>query len=145
MKFIGYSPFDFKNKQHLVIVTELESNGSLGQILECERENKRILQWNGTTKLINLYGIVSGMKYLHSHDIMHLDLNPENIYLDDFLFSKIGDFGLSTRNHTTDTMKYLSTSGLKGIQHTYHLKFYNIMITQKAAMFMLLDSLPLKF
>lgn len=97
-----------------MIVTELALNGTLRHILDCEREHVHISQWKETKKLINVYGIASGMSYLHSHSIIHRDLNPTNIYLDDFLLPKIGDFGLSTKNHTADSMTYQSTSELRG-------------------------------
>lgn len=54
------------------------------------------------------------MSYLHSNNIIHRDLNPENIFLDEHLFPKIGDFGLSKREHSFDTMTYQSTAGMRG-------------------------------
>lgn len=35
---------------------------------------------------------------MHSKNIIHRCLNPENIYLTDILTPKLGDFGLSTSN-----------------------------------------------
>lgn len=43
-------------------------------------------------KLIIIYGVASAMSYLHSHKILHRDLKPDNILIDDFLFPKIADF-----------------------------------------------------
>jgi serine/threonine protein kinase len=40
-------------------------------------------------------GICHGLHYLHQEKIVHLDLNPANILLDDNLVAKIADFGLS--------------------------------------------------
>ncbi len=42
-----------------------------------------------------LYQIVTGLRYLHSANIMHRDLKPQNILLDRFLNVKICDFGLA--------------------------------------------------
>lgn len=42
------------------------------------------------------------------------ELQPSNIYLDDFLLPKIGDFGLSTRFYSQDNMAHQSMSGFKG-------------------------------
>ncbi len=41
------------------------------------------------------YQIVSAVCYLHSHHLVHGDLNPHNIFLTDTLDIKIGDFGLT--------------------------------------------------
>uniref|UniRef100_A0A453HHK4 non-specific serine/threonine protein kinase n=1 Tax=Aegilops tauschii subsp. strangulata TaxID=200361 RepID=A0A453HHK4_AEGTS len=40
-------------------------------------------------------GICKGLHYLHQNQILHLDLKPPNILLDDSMFPKIADFGLS--------------------------------------------------
>lgn len=42
--------------------------------------------------------IMNGLEYLHQHSIIHLDLKPENIFIQEErgqLTAKIGDFGLS--------------------------------------------------
>lgn len=104
LKFIGYSPVDFKKKHHPIIVTELAANGSLKYILDKIREKVIIPKWNDTIKLINIFGIASGMSYLHLKKILHRALSPENVFLDEYFFPKIGDFGLSTRDHTLKSL-----------------------------------------
>lgn len=41
--------------------------------------------------------IVSGMKYLHTHGILHRDLSLTNLLLTSDLHVKIADFGLATK------------------------------------------------
>ena len=55
------------------------------------------------------------MSYLHSLNILHRDLKTENIFLDEYLFPKIGDFGLSKElsEETTNT-GFENESGIKG-------------------------------
>ena len=113
LKFIGYSPIDFKKYRKPIIVTEYASNGPLSNILEIERMNNSISGWNDTKKLINIYGIASGMLYLHSHDIVHRSLKPSSIYLDEMLTPKIGDYGLSTYFMNSENITYQSISGMK--------------------------------
>ena len=95
LKFIGFSQNNFGNKSKPTIITEFAQNGCLDQVIELERMSLAMPNWNDTKKLINIFGIASGMKYLHSLNIIHRDLKPQNIFLDQFLFPKIGDFGLS--------------------------------------------------
>lgn len=38
-------------------------------------------------------GIANGMRYLHSHDMVHCDLKTANVVLDSELNAKITDFG----------------------------------------------------
>lgn len=44
-----------------------------------------------------IYQIIQGVKYLHDHRIIHRDLKLGNLFLNDDLNVKIGDFGLATR------------------------------------------------
>ncbi|KAL1122600.1 hypothetical protein AAG570_002930 [Ranatra chinensis] len=41
--------------------------------------------------------VVTGVKYLHSKNIVHGDLKPANLFISDWARLKIGDFGLSAR------------------------------------------------
>lgn len=40
-------------------------------------------------------GICESLHYLHEKHIVHADLKPDNILLDDNMLPKIADFGLS--------------------------------------------------
>ena len=86
LQFIG---FNIKNKDNLSIITEKSKNGSLHHIIELEKEGKIIPGWDNTKKLINIYGIASGLSILHSHNITHNTLKASHIYLDEHLFPKI--------------------------------------------------------
>ncbi|KAK8837065.1 hypothetical protein M9Y10_037114 [Tritrichomonas musculus] len=114
LKFIFYSPFDFKKKPKPVIITEFASNGSLDELIR-KSQNSASFNFDMTHKLIIIYGIASAMSYLHSHDIIHRDLKPDNILLDDFLFPKVADFGLSKIAHKNqESMTMKSMFGVKG-------------------------------
>jgi serine/threonine protein kinase len=51
------------------------------------------LGWTQYYQIIK--GICAGLHYLHQNCIVHLDLKPSNILLDDCMVPKIADFGLS--------------------------------------------------
>nr|ACN36369.1 unknown [Zea mays] len=51
------------------------------------------LEWRQRYQIIN--GVCQGLHQLHEHEILHLDLNPRNILLDDDMVPKISDFGIS--------------------------------------------------
>ena len=44
-----------------------------------------------------MFQLIQGVKYLHNKMIIHSDLKPNNIFLDEKLELKIGDFGLITK------------------------------------------------
>ena len=48
-----------------------------------------------------LHDVASGLAYLHAHDVVHQDIKPDNILLDDVGNYVITDFGISTRARST--------------------------------------------
>ncbi|XP_078175338.1 LEAF RUST 10 DISEASE-RESISTANCE LOCUS RECEPTOR-LIKE PROTEIN KINASE-like 2.1 isoform X1 [Carex rostrata] len=77
------------------LVYEYMSNRSLDMYIYSENP-KTVLGWE---KLYNIaIGIARGLEYLHrgcSTHIVHFDIKPQNILLDDDFCPKIADFGLA--------------------------------------------------
>jgi serine/threonine protein kinase len=55
-----------------------------------------------TTEKQMIYGIADGLRYIHDNDILHRDLNPNNIFLDANMTPKIGDFGMAIKLEKND-------------------------------------------
>ena len=79
----------------------------------CDTTLKDILKKNlqKKEKIKLFYGIICGMEYIHSNQIMHRDIKPSNIlikYINDKPIPKIGDFGLSImcKNLSYDGINY---------------------------------------
>lgn len=49
--------------------------------------------------------IVNGVQYLHDNNIIHRDLKLGNLFLNDNIEVKIGDFGLATKIEYTGQRK----------------------------------------
>lgn len=73
----------------LYIQTEL-CKTSLNGILEASDEHKLPEQivWN------YLLDLLLAVKHLHDHDLLHLDIKPDNIFISSDGIAKLGDFGL---------------------------------------------------
>lgn len=52
------------------------------------------------------------MSYLHGHGILHCDLKPDNILLEEFLFPKVSDSGLS-KSDTSDVLMKTTAGEVK--------------------------------
>lgn len=131
LKYIGYSPVDFHNKNFKTIIIEYCSNGSLEDIMHIEKIRNSHPLWNFTKKVEILFGIAKGMSYLHSHDIIHRDLTPSNILLDDSLNPKISGFSLSISTHekikenVVGTPIYIAPEVMKSQEYTTKCDVYS--------------------
>ncbi|KAD7117388.1 hypothetical protein E3N88_04656 [Mikania micrantha] len=87
--------FDYKKR---ALVYEYMPNGSLEKFIH-SHAHKETSEQLGATKLYEIaLGIAHGLDYLHrgcNIRILHLDIKPHNILLDEDFCPKIADFGLA--------------------------------------------------
>ncbi|XP_042032780.1 rust resistance kinase Lr10-like isoform X2 [Salvia splendens] len=91
VKLVGYCAHGSK----LALVFDFMTNGSLEKYL-FNRDNMKPLNWD--TKFEIAIGVARGIEYLHQGcdiQILHFDIKPHNILLDDKFIPKISDFGLA--------------------------------------------------
>ncbi|CAL4958022.1 unnamed protein product [Urochloa decumbens] len=94
------------------LIYEYMPNGSLDKFIYSENP-KAVLGWD---KLYTIaIGIARGLEYLHhscNTRIVHFDIKPQNILLDEDFHPKIADFGLAKLCHTKESK--LSMTGARG-------------------------------
>ncbi|XP_047342230.1 G-type lectin S-receptor-like serine/threonine-protein kinase At1g34300 [Impatiens glandulifera] len=107
--------------RHRLLVYEFMKNGSLDSFLfasnEGQQEEEKVLNWEARFGVI--LGTARGITYLHEECrdcIVHCDIKPENILLDDNYNAKVSDFGLAKlinpKDHRYRTLK--SVRGTRG-------------------------------
>ncbi|XVF77432.1 hypothetical protein PTKIN_Ptkin14bG0042600 [Pterospermum kingtungense] len=97
--------------EHRLLVFEFMGNGSLSSFLFGELRPS----WEQRLKIAS--GIAKGLTYLHeecSTQIIHCDIKPQNILLDDSFTAKISDFGLAKLLISNNTRTLTGIRGTKG-------------------------------
>ncbi|XP_076912109.1 G-type lectin S-receptor-like serine/threonine-protein kinase LECRK2 [Bidens hawaiensis] len=107
VQLLGYC--DDGEKQ--LLIYEYMSNGTLAFYLF---EDKRP-SWNHRSSIA--VGVAKGLTYLHedcSNQIIHCDIKPQNILLDDYYNAKIADFGLAKLLMINQSKTNTGIRGTKG-------------------------------
>ena len=87
---VGFEHF-FEDSENVYITLELWSNQTLNELI---RRRKRLHEIEAKWYIVQ---IISALKYLHGHRIIHRDLKLGNLFLSAKMELKIGDFGLATK------------------------------------------------
>ncbi|GKU87791.1 hypothetical protein SLEP1_g2132 [Rubroshorea leprosula] len=96
---------------HKLLVYEFMSNGTLASLLYGDSRP----EWKSRTRMA--FEIARGLVYLHeecSIPIIHCDIKPQNILLDDPLTARISDFGLAKLLMSDQTRTTTAIRGTKG-------------------------------
>ncbi|VVB12833.1 unnamed protein product [Arabis nemorensis] len=98
-----------KHKNDLLLIYDYIPNGSLDSLLYSKpRQSGAVLSWNARFQIAK--GIASGLLYLHEEweqIVVHRDVKPSNVLIDDDMNPRLGDFGLArlhergSQTHTT--------------------------------------------
>ncbi|XP_039000034.1 G-type lectin S-receptor-like serine/threonine-protein kinase At1g34300 [Hibiscus syriacus] len=97
--------------RHRLLVYEFLRNGSLDKFLFTPEES---LNWENRFNIA--LGTARGITYLHEECrdcIIHCDIKPENILLDEVHTAKVSDFGLAKLMNPKDH-KYLTLASIRG-------------------------------
>lgn len=124
---VGFNGY-FEDSQNIYIILELCVNRSM---MELHRRRKTLSEYETRYYMRQ---ILSGVQYLHEHKIIHRDLKLGNIFLQEGLQIKIGDFGLATCIQTEGERKktlcgtpnYIAPEILNKIGHSFEVDIWSI-------------------
>ncbi|KAL3497378.1 hypothetical protein ACH5RR_040110 [Cinchona calisaya] len=100
---------------HRLLVYEHMANGSLDRWLFRKDKGEFILDWE--TRYSIALGTAKGLAYLHQDcdaKIVHCDIKPENILLDDQFLAKVSDFGLAKLMTREQNYAFTTLRGTRG-------------------------------
>ena len=93
------------------LIYDFMPNGSLDKFIFLKEERKTLLSWEKMYKIA--VGVGRGIEYLHQGcdmQILHFDIKPHNILLDEDFTPKVSDFGLAKLYSTNESMVSLTAA-----------------------------------
>ena len=115
------SSIDFQGNDFKAIVYEFMANGSIEKWFhpfeESEEEQNKIQSLTILQRISIAIDVAYAVEYLHQHcqePVLHCDLKPSNVLLDNDMTARIGDFGLARFHLEVPNPNQSSSVGVKG-------------------------------
>ncbi|KAL6123563.1 hypothetical protein ACLB2K_076084 [Fragaria x ananassa] len=110
------SSMDYNATEFKALIFEYMSNGSLEKWLHRENQSMSLTLLQRLNIVVD---VASALCHLHDHcepPIVHCDIKPSNVLLDNDMVARVGDFGLARLISTTteSSQTQSSTIGIKG-------------------------------
>ena len=90
LKIYGFTASRHGTSKRYMIIMEYMSNGSLASVIQ-EKSEKLSLR----RRLDIARNIASGIRKIHEHRMIHRDIRPDNILVNENYVAKIGDMGIA--------------------------------------------------
>ncbi|CAN6178195.1 unnamed protein product [Urochloa humidicola] len=100
---------------HKLLAYEYMAKGSLDRWIFQSNEDSSLLDWD--TRFNIALGTAKGLAYLHQDcesKIIHCDIKPENVLLDDNFLAKVSDFGLAKLMTREQSHVFTTLRGTRG-------------------------------
>ncbi|KEH38549.1 putative protein kinase RLK-Pelle-SD-2b family [Medicago truncatula] len=100
---------------HRLLVYEYMANNSLDKWIFKKKKSAFLLDWD--TRFNIALGTAKGLAYLHQEcdsKIVHCDIKPENVLLDDHFIAKVSDFGLAKLMNREQSHVFTTLRGTRG-------------------------------
>ncbi|KEH38797.1 putative protein kinase RLK-Pelle-SD-2b family [Medicago truncatula] len=100
---------------HRLLVYEYMANNSLDKWIFKNKKSEFLLDWD--TRFSIALGTAKGLAYLHQEcdsKIVHCDIKPENVLLDDHFIAKVSDFGLAKLMNREESHVFTTLRGTRG-------------------------------
>ena len=108
----------------------LSKNGLGGEVWQ--KEDGQSVEWNATKRAICAFGVAAALCFMHEKGVIHRDIKPDNILLDENMYPQVSDFGLSRKmpedqNDVTrmvGTPLYMAPETLEGASYNEAVDVY---------------------
>jgi len=121
----------FEDSEHVYIMLEVCPNLTLNEFMR-RRPAKRLSE---PEAMFYIYDLVMALQYLHQRRVIHRDLKLGNLFLDDEMRLKVGDFGLAAqleqhgekRRTICGTPNYIAPEILEGKRgHSFEVDVWSL-------------------
>lgn len=89
----------FADRNNIYYILEFCSGGDIGQLMASQASGA----FSERTMKFYLASIVLGLEAIHANHIVYRDMKPDNVFIDQIGYCKIGDFGISKKTQRTYT------------------------------------------